>query len=804
MDSQESFKRLRAIAKRLTSFGIAIVPTYPGFRGAAFDRWTTDATTRMEQVENWIANGYYLNEKKGIHPIDPAHNWICVAKFEGVGGLDIDDYQACLDAGMPPLPEGIFIVDTPRGTGMHVPFIQTDETRKLGSVRNVKIGDSRKPIFEMKGHNQAWCAPWQWRDDGGYYKPRDSKAPLMVGIPADIVKWIGDHSRPQTEFTSKGSYKFHPSFELGDFLEHYDCTEQSSYEEDGTLWVVVESCPLCGKEKNAKGRSGLTKFIFGGTNFGFVCLACDKRTDDLHEEFEEYPYVIYEDDDDELLLESMGAEPADDATPEEETVEVHSPPQDYKYSLDDTGNAERLVRLFGENIRFIYETGEWIVWGKSGWRKDKDGMLMRMTKKVIDELIDEAEHLAEQAIREDGSVDEAKESQSGAFASHAKTTAQKERRKAMIDLASVEKGVVTNFGDWDADDWLFNCANGTVELKTQTFRPHRKEDMCSKTSPVHFDPNATCPTFENFLLQCMCGDHEMVDFLQESVGVSLTGDTSQQSIFFNVGSGQNGKGTFMELFRYILGEGQYAKDIDFTAFVADKNGHKPSHRSDIAAIRGFRLVTATEGCDGHTLDEALIKHITGNEPITVREVYSKPITFTPKLKLWFQTNYEPIIKGQDKGIWRRVKRISWDYEVPDDQIDFSLPAKLQAEAPGVLNWALKGLARYLQRGKLKYPAKVQAATDQYREEMDIIGRFAKERLVFQFNASAIGSQMYQTYCQWCKANGHFANNSRRFYAEFRKRFGGKVVEKAHKLGSNFEGVGLSLSDGSYPTEELAR
>ena len=172
----------------------------------------------------------------------------------------------------------------------------------------------------------------------------------------------------------------------------------------------------------------------------------------------------------------------------------------YTYSLDDTGNAERLVRLFGENIRFVYETSEWMVWTSSGWRKDTDGKLLRMTKEVIHETSRDAKELAAEAIGDDGKVDEDKKGMAKGLAGFARKSAQKERRKAMIDLASVEKGVVTNFNDWDKDDWLFNCGNGTLELKTQTFREHRKSDMCSKTSPVIYEPTAACPIFDKFIL----------------------------------------------------------------------------------------------------------------------------------------------------------------------------------------------------------------------------------------------------------------------------------------------------------------
>jgi hypothetical protein len=116
--------------------------------------------------------------------------------------------QACLDRGMPHLPTGVFIVDTPSG-GVHVPFIQTDETRKLGSIRNVYPQGSRKPIFELKGNNQGWCAPWQTRSDGGIYKPRDGSAPLMIGMPEEHINWLLANSEAgSTDYKTKGDFRF--------------------------------------------------------------------------------------------------------------------------------------------------------------------------------------------------------------------------------------------------------------------------------------------------------------------------------------------------------------------------------------------------------------------------------------------------------------------------------------------------------------------------------------------------------------------------------------------------------------------
>jgi hypothetical protein len=136
--------------------------------------------------------GYVL--PGGAHVVTPEHNWICVARETGVGCLDIDDPAKCLELGMPPLPDGVFIVETP-GKGLHIPFIHTAETRALGNVRNVFVNDEEL-IFEFKGNKAPWCAPWQTREkDGGTYKPRNKTAPLLIGLSPELIAWIAARSK---------------------------------------------------------------------------------------------------------------------------------------------------------------------------------------------------------------------------------------------------------------------------------------------------------------------------------------------------------------------------------------------------------------------------------------------------------------------------------------------------------------------------------------------------------------------------------------------------------------------------------
>lgn len=282
----------------------------------------------------------------------------------------------------------------------------------------------------------------------------------------------------------------------------------------------------------------------------------------------------------------------------------------------------------------------------------------------------------------------------------------------------------------------------------------------------------------------MCGDKDLVSYLQAALGVTLTGDTSLQALWFNQGAGANGKDTMFTAINYLMAD--YWRNVDFMTLAETKNHSE--HRNDLAVLAGaVRMVTAAESSDGHTLDEGLIKLITGCSPVTCRHIQGKPFTYTPQYKVWLMSNYEPVIKGNDWGIWRRVKKIPWNYTIQEGEKDVDLPEKLKAEAAGILNWVLAGLRLYLEAGR-KLPAckAVEDATAKYRADMDIVGRFVGECLYFDGTKTMVGAEIYKSYQEWCKDNGTNSTSSRRFFGEFRKRF--NLQERGSNRGQVFVGV----------------
>lgn len=651
MDIQEILKH----AER----GVHQAPTLAGYRHPYIKGWKEIATASPDKIKAMASNGY------------AGCNWVSVAKDGFVCMLDIDDVEYAKSIGMPNSWD-TFTVNTPSG-GLHVYLWHTQESVSLGNT-NI-LGPDGRPAIEFKANNLTCASPGVYRSDKephGYYAPANNNE--IQPISKELVEFLRTHGKQKKQYAARASKReFHPTYELEDEIEHYDwhMTGKEKVGSDGVRYIEFAICPIdeevhAGMEEAGNFKCCLT---IGDYGLGFACQAgrhqdlsisgvweaCEERG------IEPYPYCRYLDDDKTLegriLTNVFGAEDADqvpneDHASQEADLDGHKltsasaaiDTEGYTYRLQDTGNAERLVRKFGHILRYVYETGTWRYWDGKIWADDKCGKLDRMAKMIVDEIYAEAF---------------AGDEPDSALLKHAMKSAGKERRKAMIDLAATEKPVVTNVGDYDKDPWLFNCSNGTLNLKTCEFRGHRREDLITKISAVVYDSGATCPKFDVFIRWAHGGDQQMIDFLARAAGHSLTGDTSIQALFFNHGDGANGKGTFTELMRYIMGS--YGRDTNFNTFINDKN--KSEHRNDIAALRGARFVTASESSDGHHLDEELIKKITGGDPITCREIFGKPMTYFPAFKLWFQSNYQPTIKGQDWGIWRRVKMIPWEQTI---------------------------------------------------------------------------------------------------------------------------------------------
>ena len=455
------------------------------------------------------------------------------------------------------------------------------------------------------------------------------------------------------------------------------------------------------------------------------------------------------------------------------------------FQLADTSNGEMLVQLADGKIRWVVETGKWLVWNeKKGWIQDSGEKLMNLTKAVLIRIINEA-HEGEEVNQK--------------MMKHAAKSAEVPRRKAMVISAGFEHGVFSKMDQWDSDPWAINVKNGIVDGKTQTFRPRTMDDLCTHQANVIYDVESECPIWVRCVNEWVCGDPELALYLQVRAGLALVTYQNLQIFWFDEGTGQNGKDSFYRVLQHILGS--YHKYVAFDTFSERKYGHS-EHRNDLATLAGaLRLVTSAEGSESHVWDDGIVKQVTGQTDVTCRHIRQEPFTYTPQWNLWVMSNHQPVVKNDDPALWRRLRRLPWNYVVPEDKRDDRLHEKLIEEASGVFNWALAGLKWFVDNGYKMPPCKaVDEATKEYRSEMDLLGRFGQERLTFKPNAEAMGGTIYEEYKRWCGENGLFAMTSFSFHRQFKKRFGTQVRWRDKAKGISY--MGVQCGDAPLPEEVL--
>jgi putative DNA primase/helicase len=456
-------------------------------------------------------------------------------------------------------------------------------------------------------------------------------------------------------------------------------------------------------------------------------------------------------------------------------VKVYYQPTDY-------GNAQRLAARHRPDLRYCGPFGRWYRWDGRRWREDSDGEVMRRAKATARAMQEEALTIKNQTERQ----------QALRFALASESHA---RLKAMTELAKSERGIPVTPDELDADRWLLNVQNGTLNLQSGILREHQRENLITKLAPVTYDPSAACPTWDAFLSRIMDGDAALIGFLQRITGYALTGDTSENAMFLLYGTGRNGKSTYLETVRALLGD--YAKRTPAETLLATR---REGAREDLARLKGARFVSASETEGGRRLAESLVKDMTGGDTLAARFLYSGTFEFKPEFKLFLATNHKPTVQGTDTGIWSRIKMIPFTVRIPDAAMDKHLGQKLLAELPGILAWAVRGRLAW-QRDGLGVPEAVRAATESYRAEMDVLGQFLATCCTEASGAFVPVGDLYAAYQRWCEANGER-------YPFSQRGLGLRLKERGLEQGKGTGGVrvwkGLGLLPNAVSGKPIVR
>ena len=422
-------------------------------------------------------------------------------------------------------------------------------------------------------------------------------------------------------------------------------------------------------------------------------------------------------------------------------------PDDAGFADTDIANAKRFACQHGENVRFTPERG-WFVWDGRRWEvDDKFIAVQELGKHTALAIFDEVKT----AARRDEIYKHARKSQGrGAI-------------EAMIHLARSEPGIPARLTDFDADAWLFNVANGTLELRTGTLREHRRTDLISNVSAITYDPEAECELWDAFVWRVTDRNDELYAYLRRLCGYLLVGDVSEQALHFLHGTGSNGKSVFCEVLQRLLGD--YATVASPDLVMLKRHASIPN---DVARLRGVRAVFMNETSQGSRFDEAKLKDLTGGDTLTARFLHQEFFDFRPTHRILIRGNHKPNVHGTDDGIWRRLRMLPFAVQISDAEQDPHLLRKLEAELPGILNWALAGTADW-QQGGLRPPAVVVEAARQYREESDTLGRFLGEHCQARTLGEVRSSSLFRRYQEFAEQAGERWLPARDFPAEMERR-----------------------------------
>lgn len=412
------------------------------------------------------------------------------------------------------------------------------------------------------------------------------------------------------------------------------------------------------------------------------------------------------------------------------------------YPLTDSGNGERIVTLFGDDIRYCIEMKKWLVWDGQRWAVDERQMATQKAKQM-------ARLLWTQGIGREAIEKWARKSESNAGIT------------AALQRASTEKTMPISAVELDQPIYLLNCLNGVVDLRTGKLLPHDRGYLITKMCHVTYKPDAQCPRFLKFLHWAMGANPEaemtqrsvsLISFLQRMFGYSLTGDVSEKCVFIFYGpKGNNGKTTMLTLFRRLLSE--YAAQISIDTLMS--RTQDAALRADMADLRGARFAVTSEVNEGQKLSEAALKYITAGADSLIKACrkYENPMEFPATHKLIMDCNYRPNVRGADDAIWDRLKSINFNVrmEKDDPDLDKKLIEKLIAESEGILAWAVRGCVRWAEHG-LGHPPEIGQATEEWREHDDPLKEFIEDSCDLGVEAWVRTAELTAAYAWWCKKN----------------------------------------------------
>ncbi len=406
-----------------------------------------------------------------------------------------------------------------------------------------------------------------------------------------------------------------------------------------------------------------------------------------------------------------------------------------RFRSDDIGNAERLVALYGDRLRWCKDWQTWLYYDGSRWAQDTGEQALACAKATARSILREAHN--------------APEEQRSALAKWAVTSATRQKLDAALYVARPDLAVTSTA--LDADPNLLNCRNGVIDLRTGDLRPHNPSDLVTRRVEAEYHPDAdfgpAAEEWNRFLADATGGDAELTAYLQRAAGYTLTGDPNEEVLFFTYGPARTGKSTFLDTLRSLLGD--YADSLDFAALLRSRGGSDA--RPEIAKLQGRRLAVAVEASGRRDFEAELLKWLTGGETISARAMYRNPVSWRPQFTLWLAANDRPKVAHDDSAVWRRMRVIPLVHQVPPERVDRDLKRRLREQcADAVLAWCVRGCLAWQSEG-LDTCSAVEEATGSYQAAMDPLADWLDEHCAIDptHNWFTPTEELFRDFREWC-------------------------------------------------------
>jgi putative DNA primase/helicase len=348
---------------------------------------------------------------------------------------------------------------------------------------------------------------------------------------------------------------------------------------------------------------------------------------------------------------------------------------------------------FKDRLRYCHSHHAWFEWDGNVWRKDETHLAFHWCR-----------HTCREAARKDPKLEQS--------IGKASTAGGVER------FARADRAFAVTAEVWDQDPFLLGTPAGTVDLRTGRLRPPVLTDYITKQASVAPADAPDCPLWLSFLEDATRKDKDLVRFLRRWCGYGLTGDIREHALLFIFGPGGNGKSVFLNTVSHIMGD--YATIAAMDTFTASNNDRHPT---ELAMLRGARLVCASETEEGRALAENRIKSLTGGDPISARFMHRDFFTYQPQFKITIIGNHKPILRNVDDANRRRLNLAPFVYKPTNP--DKALERKLEAEHPAILRWMIDGCLEWQKEG-LTRPAIVASATNEYFADQDLVRQWVEE------------------------------------------------------------------------------